>query len=443
MKHALVVHVVGILSLLNLTRKGDAQEAVHLREHFSSASQFQVSVRVELSGVLNLPAEKNQAQTQQLKVTGKSAIDYDERVLSVSKDGAVTRSVRLYRRVDFQRTVGTQQQQSTVRPAVRRLVILRQQQVEVPFSPDGPLTWNEIDLIRTDVFTPALVGLLPDGAVRSGDRWNASLSAIQELTDMEKIEEGQVVCKLEQVTQLANRKHARVSFSGSVRGLGEDGPNRQQLEGSFFFDLEANHLSYLSLQGTRQLVDKDGKAAGTVQGTFVVTRQPQPGGKDLTDEALRGVALEPNENNTLLLYDNPELGVRLLHPRNWRVAGVRGRQLALDEHKGSGLLLTLEPLKDVPAAAQFLQESRTFLEQKKATILGTDKPRVVQNPPQQLAHFSLDVEIAKERVLMEYYVLRQAAGGGTIAARLLRQDLAVVRRDVERIARSVVVGAAK
>ena len=30
---------------------------------------------------------------------------------------------------------------------------------------------------------------------------------------------------------------------------------------------------------------------------------------------LRGVALEPSADNTLLLYDNPDMGVRFLHPR--------------------------------------------------------------------------------------------------------------------------------
>src|SRR5262249_17904317 len=161
-----------------------------------------------------------------------------------------------------------------------------------------------------------------------------------------------------------------------------------------------------SLQGTRQLIDKDGKVNGTVRGTFVLTRQPQAPCKELSDESLRAISLEPNENNTLLLYDNPDFGLRLHYPRNWRVAEVRGRQLTLDEQRGSGLLLTLESPKDIPTAAQFLQESRSFLVQQKATILRTDEPRLVQHPPAQLEHFALEVEITKQRVLMEYYVMR-------------------------------------
>src|SRR5207302_5852533 len=120
--------------------------------------------------------------------TGKSAIEYDERVLTADTDGQVQKTFRIYRRIDFQRKVGDRPQESTIRPSVRRLVVLRHENAEVPFSPDGPLTWGEIDLVRTDVFTPALLGLLSEKAVNLGDRWKASKAAIQELTDMERIE---------------------------------------------------------------------------------------------------------------------------------------------------------------------------------------------------------------------------------------------------------------
>jgi hypothetical protein len=309
----------------------------------------------------------------------------------------------------------------------------------VPFSPDGPLTWGEIDLVRTDVFTPALTGLLPAGPVRPGDRWNASLDAVQELTDLERIEEGGVSCRLEQTVTLSGRRHARVGFSGAVRGVGEDGRSRHQLEGYFFFDLESNHLSYLSINGVQQMLDKDGKVVGKVEGHFVLTRRPQPRVRELSDEGLRGAALEPNEDNTLLLYDNPDLGLRFLHPRRWRVAGVRGRQVALDEGKGNGMLLTVDSLKQTPTAAAYVQEVRTWLQQQKATLLSAEPPRPVQAGPPSVERFSLDVMLNRERVVLTYFVVRQGAGGVTVVARLLPADLASLAREAERIARSIQV----
>ena len=59
--------------------------------------------------------------------------------------------------------------------------------------------------------------------------------------------------------------------------------------------LASNHLSYLSLEATHFLLDKDGRTAGKVKGQFVLTRQANTRSPDLRDEVLRGLTLEPTE----------------------------------------------------------------------------------------------------------------------------------------------------
>jgi hypothetical protein len=440
-----------------------ADDGIRLRETFPEGYQYQVNCRVEVTGSLTLPPEKEKQAAKQLPIRGTSLIDYDERVLS-TKAGQVDKTLRLYRQVDFQRKIGDRPQEATIRPEVRRLVVLRLNQVEVPFSPDGPLLWGEIDLVRTDVFTPALTGLLPEGPVRERDRWKAANSAIQELTDMERIEEGQVECRLDPIANFQNRRQARVNFRGSVRGLNEDGPNRQQLDGYFYFDLESNHISYLSLNGVSILLDKDGKEVGRVEGQFKLSRQANSRCRELSDEVVRTLKLEPTEDNTRLLYDNPDLGIRFLYPRRWKVMGVRGRQVAVDETNGNGLLLTVEPVGQVPNGGQYLGESKDWLEQQKARILAVDSPRRLSSDRGELEHFSLEVQLPApsplpgaqgqssgrsrggdrageggQKVLMDYYVTRQTLGGATMAARLLPQDAPNLRKDVESIARSIAI----
>jgi len=420
-----------------------AQE-VRLRENLTAGTQYHVSCRVELAGKLQPPPApmipgpqgKTPVPTQPVTITGVSTIEYDERLLATA-DAGLQKTIRIYRRVDLQRKVADEPQESTLRPGVRRLVVLRSRLGKVPFSPDGPLTWNEIDLVRTDIFVPALAGLLPDRPVRIGDRWGAAATAISELTDLERVEEGSLDCRLEEVVNLAGRRHARVALTGTVRGVNEDGPTRQQLDGFFYFDLETQYLSYLAFKGTHFLLDGGGKESGRIEGRFVLTRQAHQRSADLNDQALRGVVVEPNADNTLLLYDNPDLGVRLLYPRRWRVGVVQGRQLVLDEVKGNGLLLTFDPLNRVPGGAQFLAESRTYLEKQQAKVLRTYPPRPVNGTA--LEQFSLDVEMNGQGVTMMYFIIRQQLGGATLAARLQPADLAELQKDVERIARSVTI----
>jgi len=428
-----------VLALFLVVADSHAQDPVRLREQFPANYQYHVSSRVELSGNVALPLEKGETKPKSMPITGNSAIEYDERILAVSAASAVEKTLRQVRRMDFQRKVGDRPQESTLRKEVRRLVILRLKNTEVPFSPDGPLTWGEIDLLRVDVFTPALVGLLPDGPVKPGDRWNAGSGAIEELTDMDKVDEGKLECRFEEVTILAGRKHARIALKGGVRGVTEDGPSRQEMDGSFYFDMESNHLSYLSFKGIHSLLDKDGKEQGRIEGRFVLTRQANTRRDDMADAALKGIALDPNADNTQLLYDNPDLGVKLLYPRRWRMSGVQGRQLTLDEPGGNGLLLTLDPIAKVPTAAQFQTESRQWLEKQKAKVLRIDAPTRLQGPPQELERFSLEVEMNNQKATMEYYLLRQTLGGATIAARLLPKDVAALQKEVEKIARSVTI----
>ncbi len=157
---------------------------------------------------------------------------------------------------------------------------------------------------------------------------------------------------------------------------------------------------------------------------------------EISDTGLRGVTLEPNSENTQLLYDNPSLGVRFVYPRRWWPSGVRGRQVTLDSADGHGMLITLDPLNKVPTGQQFLAESRKWLQDQKARLLWVDPPRAVPGVP-GLEHFALQAEMGGQKFLMDYHVVRQGNGGATLAARLLTAEQESARREVERLARSL------
>jgi hypothetical protein len=102
------------------------------------------------------------------------------------------------------------------------------------------------------------------------------------------------------------------------------------------------------------------------------------------------------------------------------------------------MLLTLDPLASAPTGERFLAESREWLGKQNARLLRADPPRTVRPSP-ILEHFGLEAEMGGQKFLMDYYVTRQNNGGATIAARLVPRDLEAVRKEVERLALSVVV----
>jgi hypothetical protein len=258
------------------------------------------------------------------------------------------------------------------------------------------------------------------------------------LTDLEKIEEGKLDCRLERIVVSGKRRLARVTFNGTVRGVGEDGTVRHRLQGTYHFDLTAGFLADLTLTGTTALLDADGKEAGRIEGRFVMMRELGNKGEELSDKAMKGVKVDPDAENTLLLYDNSALGLRFVYPRRWRVAQEMGAQVALDAGDGSGLLITVDPLERVPSSADFMTESRQWLQKQKAKLLKVYSARRLRATP-LLEAFALEAEMGGQKVWMDYYIARQITGGATLAARLIQADLANLRKEVDRIARSVVI----
>jgi hypothetical protein len=427
------------LCLLLAATPATAQEAVALAENFKPGHAYSVDVQVKISGKLSLPATEKGKPPQLVPVEGASRLVYEERMLDAD-DADSQKAIRAYREVAFKRVIGTNVQDAGIRPSVRRMVVIRSNGRRAPFSPDGPLMWGEIDVVRTDVFNPAAVtGILPAGAVKPGQTWKASAAAVAEITDMQQVEQGGLVVEFTGMATLAGKPAAKLRISGTVRGVNEDGPSRQKLEGTAYFLTESNLLAYLSIKGTHELLDGAGQTVGAIDGQFIMTRSPlKELPADLSDTSLRGLALKPDSENTQLLHDDTDLGVRFLYPRGWRVGAVQGKQVTLDHSKlGGGILITVEPASKVPAAADYQKEITAFLQKEKAKVNVAMQPIRVRPEPGQLERFALEAEFEKESARLEYAVLKQIDGGATVAARLPAATASDLRTDVERVIRSL------
>ena len=422
------------LLLLCLAATAQAQEPVRLEERPEPGSSYHVSCRVQIAGALKLPG-KGQA----LDIVGSSVIEYDERVLALTATGDVDKTLRLYSTIDFDRKVGALPQKTTIRPAVRRMVVLRQNNVEVPFSPDGPMMWSEIDLVRTDVFTPALMTLLPPRPVRIGDSWKAGESGVRELTDLEKIAGGELTCRLDKLESANGQSLAKITITGLVSGIGENGPTRHDLDGFLYFDRNARRVGYVSLKGTETLVDAAGVPQGQVKGTFVLTRESRP----LPPSIAGNFDTTPNEANTQLLFEDEATGLRFLHSRRWK-ARQEGATVRLDDHRGNGLLLTVEPLAQLPAISRFQRETKAAIEFRKGTINSASSIATVQTQPTGIEAFTIDAtlpeEKTKRRVYLYHAIVRDGRVGVTVSATLTAPNPLELEREIVRMLTGMRVG---
>lgn len=430
------MRVLPVLTLLAAGLFARAEDAVRPVEKAPPGSEFRVESRSSIAGELFIPTAKDKPP-EKVKVTGKSELVYFERALAVDPKEADHKALRVYEEFKFTKTTGDRTDETFLRPAVRRLVIQKQGAKKSPFSPDGPLLWAEIEAVRTDLVVQALAGLLPGQPVRPGDSWKAADAAVVELTDMDRVTKGELTCTLDKVEVLGPRQLAQVSFRGTLDGVNEDGPTRQELSGRLTADLGAECITFLEVTGAHILLDGAGKEVGRITGTYNLVRRRASGHADLADEALKGLELDPSEANTRLLYDNPALGIRFAHSRNWRVVRTNGRQVTLDESNGAGLLITLEAADQVPMVARFKEEAIKELQQRGGRLTSSTQPVKIGEGVERI---TLDAEIGegrkKDEVTMDYIVVRRENGGATLAARVPARQREARMKELERLARS-------
>src|SRR5262245_29358681 len=182
------MRICTLLALGTISGIASGESPVRLIEKTSAVGTYRVVSNSTISGELMTPETVKDKPRERIKIAGRSSIDYLEKSLPTDPTEADIKCLRVYEKIEFQKTSGDRTDESTLRLAVRRLVMMKKGIHKSPFSPDGPLLWGEIDLLRTDLIVPALAGLLASQPVQAGDTWSASPAAVAELTDLEKIE---------------------------------------------------------------------------------------------------------------------------------------------------------------------------------------------------------------------------------------------------------------
>jgi hypothetical protein len=401
-------------------------------------SAYRVETSVQLRGWLLLPNGKGD-ERQQMWLRGEGRVAYTERILRPLEKSQGIRAVRYYHEVLLRRTAGDHLQEATLRPQVRRLVLLAEHGQRAPFSPDGPLTWAELDLVRTDPFLPLLLpGLLPDRVVQPGQVWKASAEAIRELTELEVVSGGQLQVELLGLAPVQGKAMLRMRLSGEVRGSNADGRHVHRLEGTLYYDTSWSGVTYLSVKGVHHLLDEKGEVGGKIEGYFTLMRSPvRELPAELSEAALVERHLVPTADNTLLLFDDAHSGLRFCYPRGWRVSLVRNRQVTLDHVRGAGVLLTVEPADQTPQGEEYLREVVAFLEQRQARWQKLHGPQTIPTEGGKLCRFGVQAQLDHQEQRLEYAVVYQNGGGVTAAARLPKSQAEQLLPELEKIFQSL------
>jgi hypothetical protein len=395
-----------------------AADKVELAETANDKRAFRVSVHMELDGhVQTVVAD---AKAIAMKLSGVADLAYHERRLpSLGRDATDFRGLRFYDKADFSSQVADRKTDSILRRDLRQIVAEGQADGVRMYCPNGPLSYEEAELIRPPVDSLTAIALLPADRVEVGETWQTPRWAFQFLTAFEAVEKGSLECKLESV----ENNVAKVSFTGEVIGGILGAVSQVKLNGHYLYDLKAQCLTELELtQNENRAV---GAASPGLQVTAKATLKREPIGEfaALSDAVIGAIPREPQPGTLLLMLESPEWGIKVYHERMWHLFH-QSSTVSVLRFMDKGTLVAQCNVSQIGAAPpgkhiaekQFQQDVRTaigpeFQQIEKAEVIPTqDKRYILRVVCSGDAMQKTSKGIQKIPVLWTYYLVANPDG---------------------------------
>lgn len=289
-------------------------------------AKTQQTVRVEalldVGGEVQLVEE---GKPRTLKMSVSAQLDYDERRPGVQPEPQANRSVRFYR----QARAAIKIDEGSIEPVLRvsrRLMVADEANDRVLlFSPTGPLTREELDLVDIPANSLLLDRLLPTEPVKIGQRWRHDEALLAKLLGLDAVSQSDVKSELKQVAG----GRARLELAGHLLGAIGGVATEIEIKAKYRFDLNQHHVTGLGL------LVKEKRAIGLVNtGLDVVAKlqlalAPTDGDGELSDTALAQLPLEPRSEFLALECESPTQKFRIYHNRDWHLMTDAGELLAL------------------------------------------------------------------------------------------------------------------
>lgn len=286
--------------------------------HQSRVGETQVvKAVVEVTGDLKLNSDGTKVERLPIKVTAE--LDYVQRLSTTSgipgsKTAADGRMLRYYRGAKATMKLRDSEMQQTLSDSRRLMMADIAGDQAVLFSPAGPLTREELELVDVPASQLVTTALLPGKSVAIGDTWTYDDAIICRLLGLEAVQQQSIVAKLEKVEIGVAMIALEGKVSGAVGGVASD----IELKGRANFDLGTKVVSWLVL------AIRENRSIGHAQPGFeAVTKlrmvaAPAASAPEFAADQLSGLPLEPNAGSPLMLLKSERGAYELIHDRRWR-----------------------------------------------------------------------------------------------------------------------------
>ncbi|MDP6444460.1 MAG: hypothetical protein QGG36_22010 [Pirellulaceae bacterium] len=274
----------------------------------------QIKLIFEARGELKMNEDGRRVRRVPLEARGD--LLFDERLLENSDQRQ--RMLRSYEEVDVRLKIGDGQLKPQLsKPA--RLVQVQQSADRAALlvrSPHGPLTRDELDLVRIHGDSVTWDNLLPDGPIAIDQTWLIEHPVLAQFLLLDAITEGEVKGRLQSVEADVALLEISGSISGAIGGVATEVDLRAKLN----YDLAARQLSWLALTIKENRTIGHAEPGLEVTSRLRIAAKPLVDSPRLTDKALDGLPTDPLDPAAdVLRFQSPKGKYEIYHDPRWRM----------------------------------------------------------------------------------------------------------------------------
>jgi len=300
-------------------------QSAYLGEATTAGDCFQVDLTLSVTGKLKVDRG---GKLEALAISAAAKHRFVERTETPDARGGVGKVLRKYAEAKSEsRTAGETAKRDL---ALDRTLIVAQRTTAgtLHFSPDGPLTREELELTAEHFDTLCLPGLLPNKDVKVGEAWPVGPEATQQACLLDGLIKSDLNGKVVTVTA----DGIAFTITGPVEGVENGAQVKIAVNATGKFSLVSKRLVELTWQQTDDRAQGPAGPAAEMTATIVLTRSALPEEPKTLDAAVRAKLPADDAATaafTKLKYVDADGRFRFDYVRDWHIVGRTADHLVL------------------------------------------------------------------------------------------------------------------
>jgi hypothetical protein len=285
---------------------------------------FRITTETHVSGSLKVSRDGKQAA---LKIVGKNEHVFTERVVAEGR-GLAKKTARYYQTATSHAVVDGQRSERILTPERRLIVAQRTGDGLFCYSPTGPLTRPDLEIVSEHFETLHLTGLLPGKDVAVGDSWKLENNPAQSLCLFDGLISHDLTGRLKEV--IAGT--AVITIDGTAQGIENGALAKLTVSAVVRYDTAAKRI--VGVEWRQKDVRDQGPVTPAAELETVTTLKRESLAQppvELGEAVASAISSTDEPPATLkhLAHRDPKGRYQFLHSRDWHVVGQTDYHLVM------------------------------------------------------------------------------------------------------------------